>query len=292
MDFGKKELTYAIIANNSFISWEGTIVNAKLYTHPFIKSFLENILLPLQDYLKQVGNASRVSLDYPTVFEWMFLKRFQEIFSKNQQPSKVQPLFFNTPVFGSLCGLAFSSTTRLIPKITKNGNQTADLDSETAHPNNWQSLIRQIDELSDVCLKPRSKSASSDAFLISEATSKNEMVKVTVGLAVKNFNSAKFTTTHLEKECDLFNRMFDGTDCQRRRNILFICCTNYHKDISSQFRDKLFHVFNCALFENIHEVVLLDLTNDHNRCRFFDVNDSLLECVENVVRQSEVELND
>jgi hypothetical protein len=180
VDFGKKELTYAIIANNSFISWEGTIVNAKLYTHPFIKSFLENILLPLQDYLKQVGNASRVSLDYPTVFEWMFLKRFQEIFSKNQQPSKVQPLFFNTPVFGSLCGLAFSSTTRLIPKITKNGNQTADLDSETAHPNNWQSLIRQIDELSDVCLKPRSKSASSDAFLISEATSKNEMVKVTV----------------------------------------------------------------------------------------------------------------
>ena len=94
------------------------MLKAKLYTHPFVKTILENFVLPFKEYLGYVGNVSRVSVDYPNVFEWMFLKRFQELFSSHQQPSKIHPLFFDTPVFGSLSGLSFSIVTRQIPKIT------------------------------------------------------------------------------------------------------------------------------------------------------------------------------
>ena len=88
-DPGKKSITYDIIANNSFISWEGTVLNAQLYTHPFVKSILENFLLPFKEYLGYLGNVCRVSLDYPNVFEWMFLKRFQEI------PTRIVPDYYH-----------------------------------------------------------------------------------------------------------------------------------------------------------------------------------------------------
>lgn len=83
--------------------------------------------------------------------------------------------------------------------------------------------------------------------------------------------------------------MFDGTDCHKRKNILFICCTNYHDDIFSQFKGKVFHIWNSEDFKNIHGVVLLDLTTPENRAKFFDVKDNHSECVENVVFKSEVE---
>ena len=288
-DPGGKSVTYDIIANNSFISWDGTVLNAKLYTHPFVKSILENLLLPFKEYLKYVGNVSRVSVDYSNVFEWMFLKRFQELFLTKGKPKEVLVDFFDTPVFGSLSALSFSVKTQQIPKITTKGNRSANLESETAHPDDWHSLMPLVDELSNICLKPRSKSASSDAFLITKTIFMGEPFKVTVGLAVKNFGPTEFTSMHLKKECDNFNKMFDGTDCHGRKNILFICCTKYHGEISSQFRGKLFYVCSFEAFKNIHEVVVLNLTTVQNRACFFDVKGTLSEFVENVVQKSEVE---
>ena len=140
-----------------------------------------------------------------------------------QQPKNIHPLFFSTKVFGSLCELSFSSVTQQIPKITKTGKRPADLDSETAHPEDWPTLMTLVDELSDICLKPCSKSASSDAFLIAGAKLKKELVKVTVGLAVKNFHSKKISSKDLEMECYLFNRMFDGIDChKRKKHIIYL----------------------------------------------------------------------
>jgi hypothetical protein len=290
-DAGNKILTYDIIANESFISWEGTVQVARLYTHPFVKSILENFLLPFKEYLGYVGNVSSVSLDNPNVFEWMVLKRFQELFVTAQNPKDVLPLFFDTAVFGSLCELSFSSKIRHIPKITKKGKRPADLDSETARPDDWHTLMSQVDKLPNICLKPRSKSASSDALLIAGANSKKGRVTVTVGLAVKNFGKTTFTNIQLQKECDLFNRMFEGTDCEKRINVLFICCTNYHQDIVPQFaKGKLFQVYNCDTFKYINEVVLLNLTSAQNRASFFHAG-SLSICVENIVGKSEVEMD-
>ena len=233
-DAGDRELFYDIIASQVFISWEGTVESARLYTHPFVRNTLENYLRPLKEYLGFVGNVSKVSVDYPNVFEWICLKRFQEIFSAPQQPNKILPLFFQTVVFGNLNGLSFSNQTRPIPKITSGGSGF-DLDKETCNPKDWHILMQKIDKLGSICLKPLAKSASSDAFLISEAELNKRSFKVTVGLAVKNYGGTELNHANILKECEYFNRIFDGTDCQKRRNFLFICCTKYHKDIFSKF---------------------------------------------------------
>ena len=107
-DAGGKKISHDIIANQAFISWEGTVDNARLYTHPFVKMILENYFCPLKEYLSLVGDISKVSIDYSNVFEWICLKRFQEIFSTPQQPNLILPLFFSTVLFGNLCGLCFS----------------------------------------------------------------------------------------------------------------------------------------------------------------------------------------
>lgn len=149
--FGKKLISYDIIAHFSYISWEGTVLSAKLYTYPFVKSILENFLLPFKEYIGYFGIFPRVSVDYPKVFEWMLLKRFQELFSTEQQPSKI-PLLFATQPFGSLCELKFSSENRQFPKITKTGNRLADLNSVTAHHQDWRRLMTFVDALPDICL--------------------------------------------------------------------------------------------------------------------------------------------
>ena len=151
--------------------------------------------------------------------------------------------------------------------------------------------MQNIDKFGSICLKPLAKSASSDAFLISEAQLNKNSFKITVGLAVKNYGRTEITHKNILQECELFNRMFDGTDCQKRRNILFICCTNYHKDIVSNFYGKLFQVYSDDQFPNIHEVIILDLTTPQNRSRFFDSGD-LATSIEYVISKSEVELSD
>ena len=145
-DPGGKSLTYDIIANNAFISWEGTVNAARLYTLPFVKIMLKGIILPFRKYLECLGMITGVSVDYANAFEWMSLKRFQEIFSlgENRRPADALPLYFNTPIFGN-CLVTFSSTTRLMPKITESGNHISSLQSLTAHPENWKDLLALID---------------------------------------------------------------------------------------------------------------------------------------------------
>ena len=286
-DAGDRELFYDVIASQVFISWEGTVESARLYTHPFVRNTLENYLRPLKEYLGFVGNVSKVSVDYPNVFEWICLKRFQEIFSAPQQPNKILPLFFQTVVFGNLNGLSFSNQTRPIPKITSGGSGL-DLDKETCNPKDWHILMQKIDKLGSICLKPLAKSASSDAFLISEAELNKTSFKVTVGLAVKNYGGTELNHSNILKECDYFNRMFDGTDCKKRRNFLFICCTKYHNDIFSKFNGKLFYSYVDENFPNIHEVIILDLTTPENRASFFDTGYGVIETI---ILKPEVELD-
>ena len=290
-DAGGRNIFHDRIASQAFISWEGTVENAQLYTHPFVNNVLKNYLCPLKEYLEYVGNVSRVSLDYPSVFEWICLKRFQEIFSTPQQPNLILPLFFQTEIFGNLCGLSFSNENRHIPKITSRGSGL-NLKDGTCNPDNWHVLMQRIDDLGSICLKPAAKSASSDAFLISGAELNKKSYKVTVGLAVKNYGKTELNHDNMLKECEYFNRMFDKTDCQKRRNFLFICCTNYRKDIASNFHGNLFQVYNGDTFPNIHEVIILDLTTMQNRKRFFGAGDRLSTFIEKIILKPDVELND
>jgi len=182
--------------------------------------------------------------------------------------------------------------TRPIPKVTSNGSLLPSLDSATAHQDSWSVLMELIDKLGPVCLKPLSKSASSDAFLVGDAKQGTESVKLTLGLAVKNYGSTEFSSPHLSRECQLFNRMFDRVDCNGRLNILFICCTHYGKELSSKFNSKYFFIHKNHGFPNIGEVILLDVSNAERRAKFFGVEDDLSVFVENVVKKAEVEYQD
>jgi hypothetical protein len=196
-------------------------------------------------------------------------------------------------VFGKLEGLSFSDINRRMPKITDAGKKSVYLDDETAHPCEWSNLIKQLDKLGDICLKPYPKSSSSDCLLFSRAKDKNDTVRVTVGLAVKNYKKAKFSDENLDDECRVFNQMYIDTDNSGRRNVLFICCTNYNKKISSWFQGKLFCSLtetlypNLKEFANIHEVILLNLTTSENRAKFFNVDSN---GVEYIVEKTEAEL--
>lgn len=290
VDSGGRSLTYDIIANRAFISWEGTIDNAVLYTLPFVKNMLRRMVLPFRKYLECIGDASGVSVNYANAFEWMALKRFQEIFSAQRLPCEALPRFLNTPIFGK-CSVSFSSNTLLMPKITESGKRSSlSLHSPTAHPDEWKGLLNLIDELGEVCVKPRSESSSSDAFLFADASFKKRRVKLTLGLAVKNFSQAtKFSLKDLMRECNLFNRMFDGTDCKDRANILVIVCTSYQQQIEALFNGKEYLVYEIKAYSSIHEVILLRLCTPDQRAAFFDTHDVLAEVIESIIHKVEIE---
>ena len=200
------------------------------------------------------------------------------------------PAFFDTPIFGNCDDIAFSMCTRPIPKITASGSCSSDLDSATAKPDSWGALLEKIDALGDVCLKPLPKSASSDGFLITKPVFRGKPVKVLCGLAVKNYKAKQFSTDHLLKECDLFNRMFNGSDGAGCLRILFVCCTCYSKDLSSELKGKPFFVYQYKKsFPSIDEVILLNLETPKQRAAFFGVEDDLSVIVESVVCKAEVE---
>lgn len=58
IDSGGKAVSFDIIANNSFVAWEGNVMDAKMYVHPFVKSYLEHYLVPFKEYLTHIGNVS------------------------------------------------------------------------------------------------------------------------------------------------------------------------------------------------------------------------------------------
>ncbi|KAJ3342971.1 hypothetical protein HDU83_005867 [Entophlyctis luteolus] len=270
-DPGGKTVTLDNIATNSFFGWEGTLMKARLYVHPIVKEYVENYVLPFREYLKHIGNVAGESIDYPNVFEWMFLRRFQEIFSKEpKDPRLVLPAFFGTAKFGNYKSVSFSGFVRPIPKITNASSASASLDSNTVHP-------------------PLSKSASCDGFLMGTAICGVESVLLTVGLAIKNYRTTEFSWSHLSRECSVFNRMFEGTDCTGRRNILFICCTHYSSEVMSKFNREWFFVHNSNSYPNIDEIILLNLCDKNLRQRFFDVGNGLSAVVESVVKKAEVE---
>ncbi|KAK1933582.1 hypothetical protein P3T76_011796 [Phytophthora citrophthora] len=96
-DVGGEKVFYDTIANGVGIAWEGTLDKATLYLPPFIQQMILAFLYPLRKYLLKVAK-SKVSLDYPAVFEWVCLKRFQELFDKNMKshgcPKDTLPVFF------------------------------------------------------------------------------------------------------------------------------------------------------------------------------------------------------
>ncbi|KAI9330839.1 hypothetical protein BDR26DRAFT_899605 [Obelidium mucronatum] len=290
-DAGGRNLTLDSLAYNSNFGWDGTIEKARLFVHPFVKTYMESYLLPFREYIQHVGNFTRVSVNYANVFEWMFLKRFQDMFSHPQSPGLVLPKFFKNANFGTYQSVIFSSFVRPMPRITKLGSQkTMKMNSSTIHPDCWPKLLDRIMP-GPICLKPLPKSSSSDAILIGSATDQSDSIVLTIGLAVKNYGRTAFSWAHLSQECRLFDRMFHGTPRKGHRRVLFICCTHYDSKVMAESNEGGSFVYHSDDHPNIDEIILLNLNNKNLRQEFFGVGvgSELSGFVENVVEKAEVE---
>jgi hypothetical protein len=116
-----------------------------------------------------------------------------------------------------------------------------------------------------------------------------------IGLCVKNYRDKKLSALKITDECNLFNRRFEGTGTDGRLNILVICCTNYSERINSDFKKQ--QQLQIVLkpdkkFTNIHEVILLDLSDPVKRAKFFDVGGALSKHLETVVEKPQLEMAD
>ncbi|KAI9329989.1 hypothetical protein BDR26DRAFT_871926 [Obelidium mucronatum] len=222
-------------AHMMFFDWEGTLTKAQLYIQPTVKEFAENYVLSFKEYLKHVGNNCRVSVDYSSAFEWLFLRRFQELFAEEPKDPLVA-----LPDLGSYKAVSFSKLIKPIPKITSLVSS-----KNHVHPDHCGTVLEWRGR--PICLKPPLK------------------------------------------ECLVFDRMAERDPCRRRSYVLFICCTRYESDIMEKFNGQGFYVYKNDAYQNIGEVVLLNLSDKNLRERFFDVEGDLSAILEHIVGKSKVE---
>ncbi|KAF0744927.1 hypothetical protein AaE_008437 [Aphanomyces astaci] len=119
-------------------------------------------------------------------------------------------------------------------------------------------------------------------------------VLLTLGLAVKNYSTAKVSQGTLASECDEFNRMFDGCAAEPKRlNVLVVCATKYDKGFSDEFGNRKAMVAPSDAYPNIAQVILLNLSTPDNRAEFFCLNDApdLASMLEKRIATGEVEFN-
>ncbi len=90
----KSTVTHDIIANNMYILWSGELNQAYLTAPTFIQDFFLQNFYPLQQYLAEISNIKNASIDYANVLEWLFFKRFQELFKIQGTAADKLPSFF------------------------------------------------------------------------------------------------------------------------------------------------------------------------------------------------------
>ncbi|KAJ3118861.1 hypothetical protein HDU96_007603 [Phlyctochytrium bullatum] len=265
------------------ILWDN-VHDAELYFPPEVQSYLEDNLMPFRRYLSCAGENSLRSRDNSTIFRWMVLKRFQEIFRKPKEPGKAHSDFFNTSLFGRCESVCFPSATRL-KSIYSLDCLPMLLESK------WRYFYKPF------CLKPAESSLSSDAFLGCKSNLNSQSVKLTVGLAVKNDASEEFSSSGLESECRKVECVFTDhdvgsgyrRDAESSLNVLIICCTHLSGELAEKFKDQPSHAFTDERFPSIHEIILVDLSDPARRSRFFAVEGKESEYLEGVIRKQAID---
>ena len=159
-------------------------------------------------------------------------------------------------------------------------------DNKTMHPLKWTELTSKMQDKIPMCFKPRPKSASPDSLLLTISGTK----LLTIGLAVKNFNHSLFSNSHLNDECEKFNRIFTKKD--NNINILIVCATKYSESFPLMNKGQRQCPSIGDKFQYISEVILLDLSKG-NIAEFFNLkeDDGLLTIVNDLIEKHEPELN-
>ncbi len=261
---GGKSISYDEIASNSLMAWEGTLKNATVYALPSVKAFLASLLMPFDEFVKDLNQCPEsIPLNYPDAFELLLMKRFQQIFIRECNPKDVMEPFFNTEKFGGCSRVELSSDHVSFPKIMKRGQKNPSLSSLTAELDAWPTLMKKIDSYPNICLKPASESSSPDIIFATCAWLNAKKIRLRICIAAKNYRSSELTESGIDAEIEKTMRMFaaSGEPDEPVLNVLFICSTNYSASVRSRSKCK-----------HIDEVIVLDLTTKANRALFFGLN--------------------
>ncbi len=257
-----------IIANNSFIAWEGELEAAQLTASPATIKFLATYFLPLDDFLQLIMKDSLVPLDFPEAFEVMLVKRFQQMFATPQCPKDILPSFFDSPRFGACEDLVLCDEMRLMPQIIPR----VLLQDSIADKAAWPFHFKQMDSYPSLCLKPPPRSASSDALFVGNVRVGSIEYRYTFAIAAKSYDkSSKADKSDIEEKCREFNDMFRGSALKKssRLNVLFFCASRYGPEIQKSFGKKQFFLAPTDAWEYIDEVIVLDLSSEEKCEEFF-----------------------
>ena len=273
---GDKHLSWAQLANRSFIRWEGQIDNAKLFASPRVIRLLSQLLLPLREFLCKVSTESDVKYNHAANFEICCLKIFQEMFAQAQRPEVHYPQWFGGTLFGLLNEFKVPSAVSCIPKVTERGSKFANLDQSTVHAGEWNLVRDDMEKKAPMCFMPLELSASSDAFIITQVWKDGIHCLVTIGLAAKCYSTTTLRDSNVEAELWKFNRMFETRIPGEGRkahqiNILIICCTGSRAGMNN-VEGKFFSRVDLKGYKNIDEAFCLDLSTPALRAKFFRVD--------------------
>lgn len=317
-------LTLDFIVHKCGIAWEGTLERAALFASAQMTEMLVRITHPFRPYaavLARLYASGYVPPTYATAFEWVCLKRLQELFVTETSPTVALPEFFEGSAFGTIANVRFNMQCIASPRITDQECPliVPTLDSPTAAPTAWPTLLLEIStKLRDgpVTIKPEESSASADAILFSRLDSgtppSTPKRVLTVGLAAKISPGPEFGTDHLLHECEMFNRMFFGvTSTAYDTNVLVVCATSYMNCFMTMFDGGEDQDQQCKAaartmaelsaelklpeliqFSHITEIIFLNLTTRNNRAAFYgyETDDEDFGGLEKVLEKKELEL--
>ncbi|TMW57764.1 hypothetical protein Poli38472_014367 [Pythium oligandrum] len=248
--------------------------------------------------------APRRTLSYATAFQWMCVKRLQELFDRLLIPHVASPMLFGeTTVFGRYTeGVELPGQVDCLPEEV----------CHWRHPLSWPRLMEWMNEevekreCKSVIVKPRVEWALPDVLMMnrmpisddevdtdsvepSAKRQKMEMATLTIGLLARK----AVDKAEMMERCRHFHELFVSLDAKTRRefgrmtNVLTVCATAYSDDLPS-FRssdDGFVSMDVPPECGNVSEVLLLNLTKEKKRAEFFgwEKDEILMDAVETIV---------
>ncbi|TMW57766.1 hypothetical protein Poli38472_014369 [Pythium oligandrum] len=261
------DISYGEVMRHCHLLWEGTLIEASVFAHPVVEDAIMNVVLPLNLYALRVCEmAPRRTLSYAMAFQWMCVKRLQDLIDQLLVPRVASPLFFELEKRECKSMIVKPRVEWALPDALMMTRMPASEE--------------KADSKFDVFGGPNERSTKRQ---------RKEMETLTVGLLTRK----AIDNLDMVEGCRKFHELFVSLDAKTRRefgrmtNVLIVCATAYSDDLPSfSSKDDGFVSMDvppeCG---NVTEVLLLNLTMNEKRDQFFgwEKDEMLVDAVETIV---------
>ncbi len=291
----RNTLTYNDIADRAQFRWEGELIEATLYVSPPVERALGILCYEFDQFLSLYTSESGRLYPKDRVFEYLLMKRLQDLFKAEISPRDCLPAWFGDTPFGEVGPFKVSSEIVEFPKVTRQSNADNDpsLYNATVHPHQVSRLMAKLLDQGSGCFLPLPQSSSCDGFFVSRSGQKN----IVVSIAAKCVTEA-LSFPDIDKEVANFNKMFSAADreepetvteaatpskrarfpMRERTTILLVVSTGGFSETESH-GTRMNGVFpRAAEFEfkkeenpNVDHVILVNLEEKDMREEFFNI---------------------